>query len=111
MATRCPRKRRLPPEAVESFAAAGYRLGLAAITRASGSSISAAARARTCFPRHARPGPEASANQLQGRPARLSTTSPDLEATMAGRGTPKTVDELPAADQEVVRHALLASVY
>jgi hypothetical protein len=35
------------------------------------------------------------ANQLQGRPARLSgTTSPDLEDIMAGRSTAKTVDEL-----------------
>jgi hypothetical protein len=34
------------------------------------------------------------ANRLQGRPARLNETSPDLEATMAARGTPETVDEL-----------------
>jgi rhodanese-related sulfurtransferase len=45
------------------------------------------------------------ANRLQGRPARLSRTiSPDLEDTMAGRSTAKTVDELLAQARATLLH-------
>jgi rhodanese-related sulfurtransferase len=45
------------------------------------------------------------ANRLQELLARLSgTTSPDLEANMAGRGTAKTVDELLAQARAILPH-------
>ena len=68
-----------PPAAasVESFAGVSYYLGWPLLPRASEPSISAAARARTCSWRQTRLDrrPEhRRANQLQGRPGRLSRT-------------------------------------
>jgi hypothetical protein len=45
------------------------------------------------------------ANRLQELPARVTgTISPDLEATMAGRGTLMTVDELLAQARAMLPH-------